>query len=306
MVLPIYQEFTFGSSANLLTFNDKDADFVIKATRRLATKRDIRSFDTPVPFDSGITDYETFVGRMFYMIDGRIYGRNEGHLYTGQNAIRKAMNIKIAQDDSESDYGYLPMKWSENGVAKQLLMKPLYVDIEENRKWAMKPPFKALFKIKYPVITSQAAHSEDFSPAISGTGGILLLAAGIQITANGIQIGTSTGTGSGEIDNAGDYPAWPTITFNGTVTNPKITNVTTGEFIQINYGLTSGESIAITYDNDILTIVKNDGTNIIQYLTSDSTLFTIRPGINALSFTSANMGSGAGCSVNIFDTWPLS
>jgi len=304
-MLPVYSNFTFGSSTNYLTFN-LAGDYTVKAKRRLASNRDVRHFDQNVPFDMGITDYETLIGKTLYLIEGVLYAKNEGFLFSGLEKIRKVFNPRIAQDDAESDNGYLPLKWTEGSTSKMLYMKPLYVDIPETRRSARKPTFKAIFKIKYPVITSQASHTTSFTPVTTGTGGIAIPSTGLAITAVGIQIGTSTGTGSGTLTNSGDYPAWPTITFTGITTNPRITNSTTGEYIQLNYALASSETATITYDNDSLSIVKNDGTNLMQYVDSSTDFFTIQPGLNQLSFTASNMGAGSDCSVAIYDSWPLS
>lgn len=45
--------------------------------------------------------------------------------------------------------------------------------------------------------------------------------------------------------NDGDVPSPPTITFHGPVTNPRLTNVTTGEILRINDTLEDGEQIEI-------------------------------------------------------------
>ena len=65
MPVPIYAQFTFGSTTNLITFNDKSQDYVFKARRRYATQRDIRQFDTVVPDESGVVDYQTLIGKMY-------------------------------------------------------------------------------------------------------------------------------------------------------------------------------------------------------------------------------------------------
>jgi len=305
MTVPIYSQFTYGSSTNYITFNDESGDYIFKARSRIATRRDIRSFDMPVPFDMGVTDFETLIGKTNYIIEGTLYAINESFLYTGLEKLRKAFNPRLAQDDSESDYGYLPLKWTEN-TSKQLMLKPLYIDIPETRVSAMKPSFRILLKCKYPVITSQGVSTTSFTPTVSGTGGLAIPSTGVAITAVGIQIGTSTGTGSGTIINSGDYPSWPTITFTGVCTNPRIENTTTGEYIQLNYAFIAGQTVTITYDNDTLNIEDNTGTKLLQYVDSSSTYFTLRPGTNQLSFTASNMGAGADCSVAIYSSWPLS
>jgi hypothetical protein len=311
MTLPIYSTFTYGSSTNFLTFNDEasynagTADYIVKARRRMATRRDIRDFDMPVPDEMGITDFQTLVGKTHYVIEGQVYSEIESGLFDGLDKVRKVFNPQIAQDDSESDYGYLPMKWTES-ENRMIRLKPLYVDIEENRRNAFKPTFRALLKIKYPVIISQTTHQTSFTPGAYGAGdGLQIPALGISIPATGISLGQNSGTsGSGVITNSGDYPAWPIIKFIGPVTNPKLSDGT--NYIQVNTAIDAGEEINIQYDQDTLEVLHSDGTNLIQYLDSGSELFKIEPGSTQLIFTAQSISSPADCQVTIYDTWPLS
>ena len=303
-MVPIYAEFTFGSSTNYITFNN-EGDYTIKAIAKAATKRDIREFDTPIPNEMGITDYQSLIGKTAYIIEGQVFSEVESSLYTALDKLRKVFNLKIAQDDSESDDGYLPLKWTEN-ESRMLYMKPLAIDIPETRRNAFKPRFKAILKIKYPIITSQTSHSISATPGSYGTGdGLAIPSLGLGIPAAGLAMGQNAGTsGNGTITNNGNYPAWPTIVFTGPTTNPKISD---GEnYIQVNTSIIADETITITYDQDTLTILKNDGTNLIQYLDSGSTLFKVESGLTQYTFSGQSFGSPADCSISILDSWALS
>jgi hypothetical protein len=305
MPAPIISTFTYGSSTNFVTFNDESADYVIKASRRTATRRDLRDFDMPIPDEAGITDFQTLIGKTHYMIEGRVYSETDEGRYTGIDKLRSVFNPMVAQEDAESDYGYLPMKWTEN-EARQLMMKPLYVDIDESRKSAFKPTFRALMKIKYPVITTQASVQTNFAPTSYGTSdGVEIPAAGLSIPSTGISMGQNSGaTGSGLLVNRGNYPAWPVIKFTGPVTNPLISDGT--NYIQVNTSIDEGEEINVLYDQDTLEILKSDGTNLTQYLDSGSTLFKVMPGSTQFTFSAQTMNSPADCQITIFSTWALS
>jgi hypothetical protein len=305
MTVPIYSQFTFGSSTNYITFNDESGDFIFKARRRLAQNRELRQFDTNVPDEPGIVDYQTLPGREYYVIEGTLYGVDEGALYRGMEKLRKVTSVAVAQDDPESDDGYLPLKWAEN-TDKQLMVKPLYVDIPETRKSAMKPAFKILFKIKYPFIESQTLHTVDFSPEVTAGVGTIIPSTGLVIPAGGVTIGADVGTGNGVANNAGDYKVYPTITFNAPINVPRLTNSATGKFIEFNYNLATGTAtIQMRYDG--ITAVTSEGVNIMQYLTADSDIenFYLVEGTNQLTLNATSIGSGADCTISWRDSWPI-
>lgn len=89
---------------------------------------------------------------------------------------------------------------------------------------------------------------------------------------------------------AGTWAAYPTITIDGPVNGPQITNVTTGEALKFSYNVVAGEQVTI--DLGAKTVVNNFGANLIGYLTADSDLATwhLEPapgaagGINTISF----------------------
>ena len=305
MPVPIYAQFTFGSTTNLITFNDKSQDYVFKARRRYATQRDIRQFDTVVPDESGVVDYQTLIGKMYYVVEGTLYGRNESSLYIGMEKLRKATSPAITQEDVESDNGYLPIKWSEN-VDKQIWAKPLYVDIPETRRSAMKPSFRILFKIKRPFIESQAYHTTTFSADTTSGVGLPVPTAGIEINTGGVGVGADTGSGSGIAENIGDYKAYPTINITAPINKPRITNGATGKYIEFNYNLSTGTA-NITMDYDGIVATTSGGVNLLQYLTASSDIenFYLRSGENQLTLTATSIGSGADITVSWKDFWPI-
>lgn len=69
----------------------------------------------------------------------------------------------------------------------------------------------------------------------------------------------------------------------GTVTNPTITNDTTGDYITINTTLSAGQTLYIDSANYTVTI---DGVNALQYMSGD--FFDLIEGENDLVFTGSN------------------
>lgn len=107
---------------------------------------------------------------------------------------------------------------------------------------------------------------------------------------DGIEM-SSHSEGRISIDNTGDVDAPLYFEFPGPVTNPRITNVTTGEFVELITPLDADETMIITtaFGNKTAMIVDSEGEtqSAFQYLNLDSTFFQLVPGINELEFDAA-------------------
>lgn len=115
----------------------------------------------------------------------------------------------------------------------------------------------------------------------------------IEIPEAGLELGSHSG-GIIVIDNDGDLEAPPTFEFAGPVTDPKILNETTGEYIELIYPLLLGETMRITtaFGQKTATMIDELGgeTSAFQYLNLDSTFFQLQRGQNRLNFA-ASAGS---------------
>lgn len=90
------------------------------------------------------------------------------------------------------------------------------------------------------------------------------------------------------IDNVGDWATPVRFEFVGAMTNPQITNTTTGEFIKVIKTLTEGEQLIIdtAYGNKTVTYISNTGASSSAYhlITNDSSFFQLQMGGNRLAF----------------------
>lgn len=88
--------------------------------------------------------------------------------------------------------------------------------------------------------------------------------------------------------NNGDVPTPIKVTFKGEAVNPKITNLTTGEFIKVNRSIPAGYRLVINteFGNKTVEIVAPDGvaTNALGYIDLDSSFFELQVGENKFSF----------------------
>ena len=96
------------------------------------------------------------------------------------------------------------------------------------------------------------------------------------------------------VNNQGNWLDYPTIVIQGPITNPSITNMTTGETLALNTTIPDSYSAVFTLEYGNKRVFLNTGEDLMPYITEDSdlTTFHIDPGINVL------IGSG-------IDTSPL-
>jgi hypothetical protein len=299
----IFQTSTLGTSNNSITFNDTAASPFYRLTDRYVLGRQIRDFDIPLPEAMGVADFQTLVGKSNYLLGGIMYPGSENEYDTGIRTLRKIGNLQYEQDDADSDGGYVPYKWNDSdGIPKFINVKVLYTDLRESSRRGLKVPFRLFGKVKSPVVLAQTSTTAQVGNASATTSGSSNLPWVLPLA-----IGLTTYSSNGTINNAGDLPAYPTITITGPITTPRITNSTTGEYIELS-GInlsTVNDSVILTYDQDSIALTQA-GNSIFNSLTSGSTLFTISPGTNSLTLTGATVGTGATATVSINSTWALS
>lgn len=88
--------------------------------------------------------------------------------------------------------------------------------------------------------------------------------------------------------NKGDVPTPIKVEFRGPVNNPRITNLTTGEFIKVNRAIPEGYKLILdtSFGNKRVEIVAPDGViqNAFHYIDLESTFFNLDVGENRFSF----------------------
>ncbi|RDV27661.1 phage tail family protein [Lysinibacillus capsici] len=88
--------------------------------------------------------------------------------------------------------------------------------------------------------------------------------------------------------NKGDIPTPIIVEFRGAAVNPKITNVTTGEFIKVNRTIPPGYKLVLdtSFGNKRVEIVAPDGVveNAFHYIDLESTFFSLEVGETKFGF----------------------
>lgn len=297
----IYGPSTLGEVDNQITFNDFTTYPIYRLKQRAPQRRELREFDLDIPESLGIADWESFIGKEYYILQGTMYPIDETTWRQGREALQKLSSLTVEQADASSDFGYVPYSWdTENGDTRTINMKILYVDLPESTATGLKQPYRLFCKIKYPVMFGAAVSAQ-----IGGAGSITSGSSALSFTLPHA-LGLTTYSSNGSVTNLGPLAAWPTFEVIGPVSNPVITNSTTGQHIKLNVNLSSSsDTLIITYSQDQLNITL-DGNSVLNNLTSDSTLFTIVPGINNLTFTGDTVGAGAFATVAFNSPYPLS
>ena len=107
------------------------------------------------------------------------------------------------------------------------------------------------------------------------------------------------GSGSQEnnlITNDGYATAYPQITITGPANVPTVQDITTGQFLKINYNLVSSDTLVI--DTNLRTVTIN-GVNRRALLDNSSSWFNAPPGTSFYTFTAnaGSTGTGTSCVV---------
>lgn len=300
--MSIYATSEIGTNTNKILFNNYGTYPLYRVISRSPQRRQIRELDIPVPFENGISDFETLIGQTAYVLEGIMYPGGESDYDAGLRALRKLASLDISQDDILSDDGYVPYVFTEFNTTKQIFMKVLYVDVPENTRKGLVQPFRLVCKIKDPTIYSEELKIADTSPAS------FTVAVGTAIFPIVLPIifGASTSSVTTDANNLGDVPVYPvSINIHGPVNSPKITNTTTGEYIQVttNLALTTNE-LVISYDKDSLR-VEADGVSVLDEVTTGSTFFKLRAGSNILTLTGSSISDDAYATVSYYDGYGL-
>jgi hypothetical protein len=299
--MSIYASSAIGTDTNKITFNGTTFP-IFRVQARRPQQRNIRDLDINVPFENGISDFETLIGKTAYIIEGTMYPGSESNYDAGLKALRKLASLDISQADVLSDDGYVPYVYEEYSRSKQIFMKVLYVDIPESTRKGLVQPFKLVCKVKDPTIFGYPMRTANTGVAdfTTATGTALY---SFQYP---IIYGASTTTVTVDANNIGDIPAYPVaINVYGPVNTPRITNVTTGEYIEVTVNLaTSSNNLSIAYDKDSL-IVTLDGVNVIKQVTNTSTYLKIQPGSNIFQLSGSSIGSNSYAVITYYDAYSL-
>lgn len=300
--MSIYEASALGTTNNRVNFNGTSFP-IYRVVSRAPQARDIRDLDIPIPFENGIVDFQTLEGKSAYIIQGIMYPGNESDYDNGLRALRKVASLELQQADNDSNLGYVPYVWAEATENKQVFVKVLYVDVPESTRQGLVQPFRLVCKVADPTIFSDTiltATTQGSDPTTTAGTAKFPFKFPIEFGASTYST-SSTATNEGDLDG---YPIW--IKVHGPINSPKISNTTTGEYIQVNTNVASNSILTIAYDKDSLA-VDVDGVSVLSDVTTNSTFFKLQPGGNQIELSGSSFSSGAYVELKYYKGyWPLS
>src|SRR3954453_23200091 len=97
----------------------------------------------------------------------------------------------------------------------------------------------------------------------------------------------AAGAGATTVQNLGAVPIWPVITLTGSMTNPVISNQTTGEFISLpGFTAPAGSVVVIDLYNETVTL---NGGNITGLLSAGSSCWALEEGPNTIKLSTTDV-----------------
>ena len=115
----------------------------------------------------------------------------------------------------------------------------------------------------------------------------------LEIPASGIEFAFRQPSQIITVENPGDVPCGCTILFKalGTLTNPELMNVDTGEVFRLLRTMPAGEELRVFTQfagKRVVRIVNGVETNAFSFMDTTSTFFQLAPGENTLRYAAAS------------------
>lgn len=191
-------------------------------------------------------------------------------------SAREGFTAILAQALSENDQTLYINK--ENGINLQIALKGVDITSDLDSRETISSVYRIELEAEYPFLQSQTLNTES---AHVFAGGGMPIPMPIPMPMN------SGGSNELIINQGGNAPAYPQFLFYGPLTNPSLTNVTTGQVFNLNYTLTSGYD-KILVDTFLRTVLIDPYLTPIngrQYASGD--FWTLEPGNNIIHLGSS-------------------
>lgn len=242
---------------------------------------DIKNAEINREGQHGIWDFFSFYGRRLTTFSGVIVGATEEDVETVKNQLIKVLALPSQPNNSQS--GYVTLSWTDTLGDNWYLRGKLVNTIQFNRnmKQIFRLDFNFSIKSADPFILSQEIQEEDGIRGYTQVGALFPLSLPAILG--------STQVNSFIVNNEGLAFSQTIIRIYGEdtqdLTNPKITNLTTNQFFQINTTL-SGSTSYIEIDSQLGTVVDNNGTDLSGFVSGDSNFLQLQQGENEMFYSS--------------------
>lgn len=179
-----------------------------------------------------------------------------------------------------------------DGAMRQLDIKAIQVTGDVGVDDVVSSLLQVTLLGEYPFLQNSIPTSQD---VLIFNGGGMAVPMGVPLNLSGGQAPTVT------ITNHGNYPAFPTFTFVGKLTNPSITNNNTGKTLNLGFSLAdSSQSIVVDcYQRTVL--LQPSGNIGRQYATG--TFWAVPTGTSVVTLGNANNTDGGKCTLSFRDSF---
>lgn len=215
-----------------------------------------------------------------------VTGSSFSDLADQREAFRKAVSAVLSQGEQNLRIT------KSNGVVLYIPIKAVKMAGDIKSDDGNAGSFLATFYAEYPFFRSLGQKTQDIG-IFSGGGMSIPMAIPMDMGVGGSSVI--------QVENVGEYTSYPLITFQGALTDPTITNVTTGEQISLDYTLaTSADMIVIdTYERTV--VIQPSGNNGRQYASAVD--FTLVPGLNEIRLTAGAYDEDGKVTLAFYDTY---
>lgn len=228
-------------------------------------------------------------GARLIVLNGRIASNTLAAFEQKRRALEAA--VKVTRDSS----GLAKSKTLYFTTMDDLQLQ-VSVYLQSPLKMSIETPLSAKFQLQLyaPDFALDSQILQSASLGRYGGGGFLIPVS--------IPIVSTAGTGGAvSVTNGGTVEAYPTLRFNGPLTNPRLTNTTTGETILLQMTIASGEQVVVDMKNH--TIVQGGITNRISKKSMDSDFWALDTGVNYLQLTTSDSGDSGTVSIEFRDAY---
>lgn len=271
-----------------ITINDhSDPENFIALQQYPTMEVDIRNDEINREGQHGIWDFFSFYGKRVFVFEGVIVGEDEDSVTTLKNALDSV--CRLPSQPTSSNDGTVLVQWTDpNGKAwesEAKLSSPIAYSRNIQEKYRL--DFMVTLKSPNPVILSQATIETN---GVRGyPTGAFTLPFSLPFA-----IGVSY-INKFEVDNDGSMETDITFRmYGGThfpITNPQMSNLTTGEFMQLDVTL-ADENEYIEVNTKTGSVVDQDGVDQSGNIHSGSTFPRLAVGTNELFYTSDESTDG--------------
>lgn len=224
---------------------------------------------TRSPFQDGSSVSRVQIPDRLITLHGTIMAESQEDLYEKRRQINRVLNAKLGgQLIYTNDY--------RSYFAE--------AEIEDGPTWGTRHGNNQLFIVSFlcplPYLLDEFEQSEEITTWIGGMKFALTLPTTFAMRGPKII----------NVINDGDVETPMRIEFKGPAANPRVTNQTTGEYIQVNRELTNEETLLITTDfgNKRVEIVgeNDERTNVLNWIDLGSTFWQLQIGDNIVAYQS--------------------